>query len=92
MDFVFATFPWFLIRKLEMRRIEKIGLCVTMSLGMLWVQDRPIAPTSYYELTVGRVAIESAVRISWKDDGNDRDEFYNCKPTIPSAPPTHTRC
>jgi hypothetical protein len=35
MDFVFATFPWLITRKLEMRRAEKIGLCITMSLGMM---------------------------------------------------------
>lgn len=35
MDFVFAAFPWWITRSLEMRRVEKIGLCVTMSLGML---------------------------------------------------------
>ncbi|KAI1085018.1 hypothetical protein F5B20DRAFT_124569 [Whalleya microplaca] len=57
MDFVFASFPWWITRSLEMRRVEKIGLCITMSLGML-------------------VAIESAVRVSWKDDGNKRDAYY----------------
>lgn len=35
MDFVFATFPWLITRKLEMRRAEKVGLCITMSLGMM---------------------------------------------------------
>lgn len=35
MDFVFALFPWLLTWNLEMRRAEKIGLCATMSLGML---------------------------------------------------------
>lgn len=35
MDFVFALFPWILTWDLEMRRVEKIGLCATMSLGML---------------------------------------------------------
>lgn len=35
MDFVFATFPWLIFRRLEMRRIEKIGLSITMSLGIL---------------------------------------------------------
>jgi hypothetical protein len=38
MDFIFATFPWLITRKLEMRRAEKIGLCVTMSLGMMYAQ------------------------------------------------------
>ncbi|KAI0012520.1 hypothetical protein F4779DRAFT_567915 [Xylariaceae sp. FL0662B] len=57
MDFVFAAFPWWITRSLDMRRVERIGLCVTMSLGML-------------------VAIESAVRVSWKDDGNKRDAYY----------------
>ena len=28
---------------------------------------------------VGSVAIESAVRVAWKGDGNSRDEFYICK-------------
>ncbi|KAK7425960.1 hypothetical protein QQZ08_007542 [Neonectria magnoliae] len=57
MDFVFASFPWLITRSLEMRRAEKIGLCLTMSLGMI-------------------VAIVSAVRIGWKDNGNDRDRYY----------------
>lgn len=35
MDFVFASFPWLIARRLEMRRVEKIGLCATMSLGMM---------------------------------------------------------
>ncbi|KAG4432318.1 hypothetical protein IFR05_012197 [Cadophora sp. M221] len=51
MDFVFAAFPWWITWSLEMRRVEKIALCATMSLGMLvaimsavrtsW-KDRPI--------------------------------------------------
>ncbi|KAH8660605.1 hypothetical protein BX600DRAFT_438816 [Xylariales sp. PMI_506] len=57
MDFIFATFPWLITRKLDMRRAEKIGLCVAMSLGLV-------------------VAIETTVRISWKDDGNTRDPYY----------------
>ncbi|KAH7021215.1 uncharacterized protein B0I36DRAFT_252528 [Microdochium trichocladiopsis] len=57
MDFVFATFPWFLIRGVDMRRFEKIGLCAVMSLGML-------------------VAVVSAIRVSWKDEGNERDTLY----------------
>lgn len=35
MDFIFATFPWLFTWDLEIRRIEKIGLCATMSLGMM---------------------------------------------------------
>ncbi|PNH34655.1 hypothetical protein VD0002_g1684 [Verticillium dahliae] len=57
MDFVFACFPWLITRSLEMRRVEKIGLSLTMSLGMI-------------------VAIVSAIRVSWKDKGNDRDAYY----------------
>ncbi|KZL83978.1 hypothetical protein CI238_06931, partial [Colletotrichum incanum] len=57
MDFVFACFPWLITRSLEMRRAEKVGLCITMSLGMI-------------------VAIVSAIRVSWKDEGNDRDPWY----------------
>ncbi|KAH8666118.1 hypothetical protein BGZ61DRAFT_498544 [Ilyonectria robusta] len=57
MDFVFASFPWLITRGLEMRRVEKIGLSATMSLGMI-------------------VAIVTAIRIGWKDNGNDRDKWY----------------
>lgn len=32
MDFVLASFPWIITWNLDMRRVEKIGLCVTMSL------------------------------------------------------------
>lgn len=35
MDFVFATFPWIITYSLNMKRKEKIGLCLTMSLGMV---------------------------------------------------------
>ncbi|KAJ3456589.1 hypothetical protein MRS44_016612 [Fusarium solani] len=57
MDFVFASFPWLITRSLEMRRAEKVGLCLTMSLGMI-------------------VAIVAAIRVGWKDQGNDRDSHY----------------
>ncbi|CAI0642462.1 hypothetical protein CGCF415_v006601 [Colletotrichum fructicola] len=57
MDFIFASFPWLITRSLEMRRAEKVGLCITMSLGMI-------------------VAIVAAIRVSWKDEGNDRDAWY----------------
>ncbi|EXF80600.1 hypothetical protein CPAR01_01917 [Colletotrichum paranaense] len=57
MDFVFACFPWLITRSLEMRRAEKVGLCITMSLGMI-------------------VAIVAAIRVSWKDEGNGRDQWY----------------
>jgi len=35
MDFVLASFPWIITWHLDMRKVEKIGLCVTMSLGMI---------------------------------------------------------
>jgi len=35
MDFVLAAFPWIITWKLDLRRIEKISLCVAMSLGMV---------------------------------------------------------
>ncbi|KXS96012.1 hypothetical protein AC578_3915 [Pseudocercospora eumusae] len=35
MDFVFAAFPWIITYSLDMKRKEKIGLCLTMSLGMV---------------------------------------------------------
>ncbi|KAH6661221.1 hypothetical protein BKA67DRAFT_531287 [Truncatella angustata] len=35
MDFIFACLPWLIVRHLEMRKIEKIGLCITLSLGMV---------------------------------------------------------
>lgn len=35
MDFVFAAFPWVITWNLDMKRKEKIGLCLTMSLGMV---------------------------------------------------------
>ncbi|KAF2635704.1 hypothetical protein P280DRAFT_169433 [Massarina eburnea CBS 473.64] len=35
MDYVMAAFPWFLTWKLPMRRAEKIGLCMAMSLGVV---------------------------------------------------------
>ncbi|UJO24818.1 uncharacterized protein CLAFUR5_13764 [Fulvia fulva] len=35
MDFVFAAFPWVVTYGLDMKRKEKIALCLTMSLGMV---------------------------------------------------------
>lgn len=35
MDFILASFPWIITWNLGMRKIEKIGLCATMSLGMI---------------------------------------------------------
>lgn len=35
MDFAFAFFPWWITWKLDMKKSEKIGLCVTMSLGVV---------------------------------------------------------
>lgn len=32
MDFIFAAFPWFITWNLDMRKVEKVGLCFTMSL------------------------------------------------------------
>ncbi|KAH7068251.1 hypothetical protein BKA63DRAFT_110145 [Paraphoma chrysanthemicola] len=35
MDFILASFPWIITWNLDMRKREKIGLCVAMSLGMI---------------------------------------------------------
>ncbi|KAF3761972.1 hypothetical protein M406DRAFT_16335, partial [Cryphonectria parasitica EP155] len=35
MDFVLALFPWLVTWKLRIKQIEKIGICVTMSLGVV---------------------------------------------------------
>ncbi|KAM0717850.1 hypothetical protein Q7P37_006182 [Cladosporium fusiforme] len=35
MDFTFAIFPWLIMWKLDMKKSEKWGLCVVMSLGMV---------------------------------------------------------
>ncbi|KUI61227.1 hypothetical protein VP1G_08386 [Cytospora mali] len=51
MDFIFAIFPWFITWPLNLKRAEKIGLCITLSLGMLiaiitavrtWWKDTPL--------------------------------------------------
>lgn len=36
-DFVLAAFPWFLVWNLQMRRVERIGVCICMSMGVLYV-------------------------------------------------------
>ncbi|KAF2708145.1 hypothetical protein K504DRAFT_468513 [Pleomassaria siparia CBS 279.74] len=58
MDFVFALFPWILTWNLTMRKSEKIGLCATMSLGMMvaivaaartdWKQDNNVKDEGYF--------------------------------------------
>lgn len=35
MDFVFAIFPWLITWKLDIKKTEKISLCITLSLGMM---------------------------------------------------------
>ncbi|KAG8159328.1 hypothetical protein KVR01_010989 [Diaporthe batatas] len=51
MDFLFAIFPWFITWPLNLKRGEKIGLGVTLSLGMMiaiitairtWWKDTPL--------------------------------------------------
>lgn len=51
MDFIFALFPWLITWNLKLRKAEKIGLCVTLSLGMTvaiftavrtWWKDTPL--------------------------------------------------
>jgi hypothetical protein len=32
MDFVFAMYPWLIMWKLDMKKSEKLGLCIVMSL------------------------------------------------------------
>ena len=34
-DFVLALIPWFVIMKLQMRKKEKFGIAIAMSLGIL---------------------------------------------------------
>ncbi|TPX09367.1 uncharacterized protein E0L32_009411 [Thyridium curvatum] len=57
MDFIFAFIPWLVLKPLGLKKMEKIGLGLTMSLGMI-------------------VAIVAAVRVSWKNDENGRDEWF----------------
>jgi hypothetical protein len=74
MDFILAVFPWVITWNLDMRRVEKIGLCVAMSLVRLF-KYAPIL----HSLTFAQgmfVAIVSAVRTGWKDEGNVKDEWY----------------
>lgn len=49
MDFALALFPWAITMKLRMRKYEKIGLALTMSLGMLYVA---ISRGDYYLLAI----------------------------------------
>jgi len=42
MDFVLAIFPWILIWHLRMRMVEKIGVGVAMSLGILYGSLLPV--------------------------------------------------
>lgn len=51
MDFIFALFPWFITWKLNLKKAEKIGLCITLSLGIVvavitavrtWWKDTPL--------------------------------------------------
>lgn len=75
MDFVLATFPWIITWNLDMRKVEKIGLCVTMSLVSIFAYCFPRGWRT--DIRQGMVvAIVSAIRTAWKDDGNVKDEWY----------------
>ncbi len=40
MDFVLALLPWKVIWKLQMKRKEKVGIALAMSMGVLYVASR----------------------------------------------------
>ena len=44
-DFLLALFPWVLVWHLRMRRLEKAGICIAMSMGVLCVPLPPLSPT-----------------------------------------------
>ncbi len=35
-DFILAAFPWVVFWKLQMKPVEKIGICICMSMGFLY--------------------------------------------------------
>jgi hypothetical protein len=74
MDFVLAVFPWAITWNLDMRRVEKIGLCVAMSLVRLLSSALEFQSLTFEQGML--VAIVSAVRTGWKDEGNEKDEWY----------------
>lgn len=41
-DFLLALFPWVLVWHLRMRRLEKAGICIAMSMGVLYVRLPPL--------------------------------------------------
>lgn len=57
MDFVFAAYPWLIMWKLDMKKSEKIGLCVVMSLVCLPPPPFPFPQT--HELTLNNRAWSS---------------------------------
>jgi hypothetical protein len=46
MDFVLALFPWLTIYNLQMRRVEKLGVGIAMSMGILYVLSPSLCPQS----------------------------------------------
>ena len=74
MDFMLAVFPWAITWNLDMRRVEKIGLCVAMSLVRLLSSALEFQSLTFEQGML--VAIVSAVRTGWKDEGNEKDEWY----------------
>jgi hypothetical protein len=49
MDLALATLPWKIILGLQMRRTEKFGVALAMSMGVAYVQ-----PRSFYSICLGR--------------------------------------
>ena len=47
-DFVLAVFPWVLIWNLQMRFVEKLGVCICMSMGLLYVLFSDLTAWSEY--------------------------------------------
>ena len=92
MDFIFAIYPWLIMWKLDMKKSEKLGLCVVMSLVCnaayyphpyshhIYIPPTPIYHPPNLPLTLPKqgmvIAIESAIRTHWKYQGNPKDELY----------------
>ena len=52
MDFIFAIYPWLIMWKLDMKKSEKLGLCVVMSLVCLLCSTMPRWRVHRISLTV----------------------------------------
>jgi hypothetical protein len=77
MDFVFAIYPWLIMWKLDMKKSEKLGLCVVMSLVCSLFSAIPRHP-------IHRTYINTCNRV-WSSQSQRRSEHTGSTKATPKT-------